>query len=246
MNTAELLDELRRNILRDVSTAVSAPVDGDQLWTDDTLLRYINDAYLRFAEASACIRDNRTPEVTQLTLATGVREYDLHPSVVSVYSAVRADGVPLNLIPHRAAFGDGETIRGSARAVLPWTQANAAPLWFSLDEAAGVLTVFGTPAAEFNGLVVNLRVTRRPLAKLTLAEKHGEPEVPEQYHLGMLEWAAYLALRNHDVDLAGEMTIAIKASSHRKAFEAEVERAQQAAKTLMFAPVQFVMHNNWG
>lgn len=39
-----------------------------------------------------------------------------------------------------------------------------------------------------------------PLTRLSLDRLDECPEVPEEYHLPMLDWAAYLALSNHDAD----------------------------------------------
>ncbi|MGH9895770.1 MAG: hypothetical protein ACREA0_28055, partial [bacterium] len=80
MNTTGLLDELRSNMLRDADSA-------DALWTDDALIRYLNQAYEEFAEETLTLRDKTTAAVTQITLATGVTDYALHAAVLTVYSA---------------------------------------------------------------------------------------------------------------------------------------------------------------
>ena len=85
MNLESLLDELRGNVLRDDAELASGPQD--QLWSDDTLVRYINDAQSRFARKTLALRDASTSEVVEVTLATGVSTYDLHESIVAVQSA---------------------------------------------------------------------------------------------------------------------------------------------------------------
>ena len=50
MNVGEMLDELRGNILRDKSTIVSGA--SDRLWSDESLMRYMNEAYNLFARRS--------------------------------------------------------------------------------------------------------------------------------------------------------------------------------------------------
>jgi hypothetical protein len=52
MELSDLLDELRNNILYDRSDSVSG--DPDQLWSDATLVRYINEAQRRFAKSWSC------------------------------------------------------------------------------------------------------------------------------------------------------------------------------------------------
>ena len=76
MNLGELLNELRVNILNDRSDRISG--SSDYLWTDETLINYINVAQRRFARRSLCLRDSKTAEVCQITLVAGQAEYTLH------------------------------------------------------------------------------------------------------------------------------------------------------------------------
>jgi hypothetical protein len=94
MKLSDLLDELRNNILydRDVSTG-----DDAKLWSDATLVRYINEAQKRFAKRAFIIWDSKTAEVCQVTLREGVTQYDLHPAILSVVSA-KLDGSDYDLI----------------------------------------------------------------------------------------------------------------------------------------------------
>ena len=89
MDVAELLDELRAGILRDTAELKNGP-DG-RYWTDERLLRYLDDAHSRFARLSLCIHDDTTPQVTQVKLRTGVAIYMLDKSIVSVLSARHQD-----------------------------------------------------------------------------------------------------------------------------------------------------------
>ena len=47
MNLGDLLEELRENILHDRSDRIAG--DTDQLWSDRTLVRYINEAERKMA-----------------------------------------------------------------------------------------------------------------------------------------------------------------------------------------------------
>ena len=85
MNLTELLQELRENILYDRSDRVAGA--DPFLWSDATLVRYINEAQRRFARQSLIIRDGSNNEATLVTLRDGVTEYALHPSVMGVLSA---------------------------------------------------------------------------------------------------------------------------------------------------------------
>jgi hypothetical protein len=77
MKLGDLLSELRLNILNDRSDRIDG--DSDYLWTDETLVRYINEAQRRFACRSLVIRDATTPEVVDVVLETGVTEYSSTP-----------------------------------------------------------------------------------------------------------------------------------------------------------------------
>ena len=59
MTLGELLDELRRNVLRDASTAANGRDVDDALWSDDTLLLYLRDAETRFAAQTLCLRSSQ-------------------------------------------------------------------------------------------------------------------------------------------------------------------------------------------
>jgi hypothetical protein len=84
MKLTDLLDELRNNILNDRGASTG---DDDKLWSNKTLVRYINEAQRRFAKRAYCIWDAVTPEVVDVTLVAGQVEYDIHPSIISVVSA---------------------------------------------------------------------------------------------------------------------------------------------------------------
>jgi len=85
MNLEALLGELRENVLRDDAELASGP--NDFLWSDETLVRYINEAQRKFARKTLLLRDASTPEVAQVTLRAGVSSYVLHDRVLAVVSA---------------------------------------------------------------------------------------------------------------------------------------------------------------
>ena len=68
MTVGELLDELARNVLRDRSNLISGP--DDNLWSDETLVRYMNEAQYRFARRSLALRvdSDDEPDVCEFAL----------------------------------------------------------------------------------------------------------------------------------------------------------------------------------
>src|ERR1700760_2332093 len=106
MRTGELLSELRDHILRDVSDQVAG--SSDRLWSDNALIRYINEGQNRFARQTKCIRDAITPQVCRFTTINNQEFYVLDPHVVSVIS-VRMTGDNADLA--RAGHSDLDTYR---------------------------------------------------------------------------------------------------------------------------------------
>ena len=243
MTLDELLQELRYNILRDQSDLVSGP--SDSLWSQETLLRYINEAYQLFCRRTLLLVDNSTPEVTRLTLQTGVDKYPLHPSILAVLSA-RVDGAPTDM----SLAGHG--ILDTAQRVDPslvWEPVAVSvslppglPSIYSTDEAVRVMRVVPVPSADHNGVGVSLRVARLPLAMFTLELPSASPEFPEEYHLSMLDWAAYRALSNHDADAE-----AMSRAQVRKAqFDETVRMVLKDMRRKRFATAAFRFGSRWG
>lgn len=245
MNLGDLLDELRSNILHDRSDRISGTPD--YLWTDATLVRYIDEAQRRFARLSLCIRDGSTDEATLVTLATGVNQYDLHESVIAVISAKMADDrVDLTRAGHSmlSVYQAPSTnfLDPGSFATLP----DGKPLAFSTDEevvlddhgSAGMMTlrVYPAPSAEYAGEQVRLRVIRKPIERLVATNLGAVLEIPEEHHLEVLDWAAYLALRIVDID-AGATN---RAKEFAQSFEVHVKAARAASMRKLFAP------SSWG
>ena len=250
MELKELLLELRENILHDRSDRTSG--NSDVLWSDETLLRYINEAHRRFAREGLVIRDGTSAE-TQVTLQDGVSEYTLHPAILAVISArLTDDTVDLQRTGHahldaRARPGEPTFMPSGTRPT-----ATGKPLVFTTDETlsqsggtdpatAMTLRVYPVPDDSVLGQSLHLRVVRLPLEDLQFGQKE-TPEVPEEHHLEMLDWAAYLALRVADID-AGSPD---RAAGFRRSFEIHTREARQSAMRKLFAPAGWAFgHGGW-
>ena len=238
MTTQELLDELTGNILRDRSSLISGPADS--LWSDEALLRYINEAQMRLATIGLVLRDATTPSVTQVNMVAGTRQYMLHPSVLAVMSARYADDTyDLQHTGHSALSSyvppDTAMFDPSAGDLPP-----GKPLAWAADEQLDIkskvsgmvsLRIYPVPSSTYTGTVY-LRTIRKPLVALSMDAADAVPEVPEQYHLGMLDWAAYRALRNIDSDVGSMST----ADRFRSTFDEMVMQAKKDALRKIFAP----------
>ncbi len=242
MNLGELLQLLRGSILNDRTDRVSGTAD--YLWTDETLVTYINEAQRRFCTQGLVLRDATTDEVTKITLVEGQSTYVLHDSIIAVVSAkLETQDADLTRIGHSvlAAY------RPPTEAWIDPTVYHGLPagptLAYSTDEGLQALDtdslsqialrVHPAPAADQDGLILRLRVVRKPLEKLVSVDRSASPEIPEDHHLEMLDWAAYLALRIVDDDAGSPK----RAADFKATFEESVRQARTLALRKMFAPM---------
>jgi hypothetical protein len=257
MDLGDLLDELRHGILHDASDQVSGAID--YLWSDKRLTRYIDEAHKRFARYSLCLRDATTPEVCQVQLVALQKTYDLHPSIVAVLSACHAGDTSDLARAGHTAFStyyrpDNYFFDTSFLASLPPGRVRAYSTDESISRDTGgtlkriTLRVYPEPE-PVEATVLNLRVVRLPLQTLSIApyswvkdipasgpEYNSTlgviPEVPDEHHMEMLDWAAHLALRIIDHDAEDQNRSQLFAQS----FQAKVDDARKLAMRKMFNP----------
>lgn len=244
MTLGELLQLLRGSILNDRSDRASGT--SDYLWTDETLVTYINEAQRRFAVQGLVLRDSVTDEVTKVTLVAGQTHYPLHESVIAVLSARnQSQQADLNRVGH-AALGayrapSDSWVDPTAVIGLP----SGATLAYSTDEGLSdsdsdalsqvLLRVYPEPAAAQTGTILRLRVARKPLEKFRATNLGASPEIPEDHHIEMLDWAAYLALRIVDDDAGA----AKRALEFKATFEQHVKEARTLVMRKLFAPMDW-------
>lgn len=249
MNLGELLDELRKNILHDRSDRVAGA--DDYLWDDRTLVRYINQAERRFARRTRILRDGTTPDVTVFKTAALKEHYALHPSILAVMS-VKFDGDHAD-IP-RAGHTGFQTYRqpdtyffdAAQLSTLPPGKPRAYGTDEHLDTDDGgslsvvSLRLFPKPDEKYAGLTARMRVCRLPLNPLTLDDLDAIPEIPEDHHLNMLDWAAYLALRIVDLDGGAPS----RANEFKANFETHCVDAKNEMMRKTFTPMQWEFGRN--
>jgi hypothetical protein len=253
MNLRRLLYHLRVNILHDQGD--QDPMDGglsDQLWSDETLVEYIDDAQQRLARSALVFRDGTTPEVTQIQMVANQREYLMHPSIFGVLSA-RCEGDRADLA--RAGHSQFDTYHTPDTYFFDPSSLSSMPpgkvVAFGTDEyfvqtghgetSQGVLRCFPVPSSD-HIQTIKLRVLRGPLLHLTIDNLDAYPEVPQIHHLDMLNWAAHLALTNVDRDIEDQKRSADFATK----FEGRVKEASEIAKRKLFVPMQWGFgRNGW-
>lgn len=241
MTLTELVTELRENILHDRSDQVGGA--SDYMWDTPTLVRYIDQAHRRFARRAQLLKDSSTSVVTQITTVLNQEFYPLDPSIESVTSLRMAgDRADLVMANHNALdtyhVPDTYFFDPSALSTLP----PGKPVAFTVDEGLTqndqgatsviMLRLYPIVGPGYDNIIGNLRVIRSPLVRLTTQNMNAVPEIPEDYHLDMLDWAAYLALRIVDLD-AGDTD---RSDKFAASFEAHVNDAKRELKRKMFQP----------
>lgn len=173
MTGDELLTHTRVDVLHDTATP--------RLWSDDLILRMLNEAERVFARRTYALQDDSSA-LTTIDLSAGEATYALDPKVIHVYSAY-LDGYSRDLTNYTHRF-------------IPSLLATSTgtPVIFTVDEAAAKIRVYPVPEKAYT---LRLRVARLPLADFTEASS---PEIPEQYHLDLPEFAAMRCLRFAEVD----------------------------------------------
>ena len=235
MTGEDALKELRDNILRDRSDSVAGA--SDRFWSDAQLVTYINDGVDRFLSLTRLSLDNSSA-VTTVTLESGVNTYKLDSRVIRVLSATMAGRAPMTPTSFDTLGGSpGHTVEAQYRMA----SQSGEPRFFALDEAAGTIRFYPVPSDAEAGVEVALRCTRLAFKRLSVESLGAELDLPALFHLDVLEWAAYRALRNHDAD-AENMG---KAEQHRQRFDQAVTEGRDYARSLLNREIRFSPKTRW-
>jgi hypothetical protein len=195
----ELVNYLRESILDDVLQP--------QLWSDPELLRFLN-----YAEVQACRRahllidsstsnDNGTAATAStagqkplcsLAIVGDTATYNLSPKILQVKRCqLKSMTYPLRgpvsypTVDDLASgwLGTNGTVGTAGSGGYPWC---------FLNEPPNTITFIPCPSTADTAQLV---VSRLPLTPFTLKTS---PEIDEQYHYGICDWAAHLAYMKPD------------------------------------------------
>ncbi|MCR4302143.1 MAG: hypothetical protein NUV51_11070 [Sulfuricaulis sp.] len=197
MKTSDLLDYCAKELLDDRTEMVEG--DPDALWSDTYLLRQMNKAQQILCRRSWAIIETGIAPAGVIVLVTGKVLYDLHPSILRVFDATpstqvaplgRTDDIQLRDPSPLGgdAFDVGEVAAREATAL------TGATLAFATDAGTRQLRVYPTPTDTQNGIIVALKIARLPLVELSIDDTDAEPEIDEQWHMDLAEYAAGKAL----------------------------------------------------
>ena len=170
------------------------------LWSDDDIVRYLNDAVDEAAERARLIEDSTSAACCQITLVPDQATYPLHTSVFHVKRVTLA-GKPLS-----ESSVEVEDERNTT-----WESASSGdPSRFIVNGQATTITLVPAPAEAGT---LKLTVYRTSLARLTTGTS--QIELKQVYHARLKDWAYRCAYLKQDSETLNES----KAGEHEAKFE---------------------------
>lgn len=177
MNLSELMGHLRCAVLRDDA----APY----LWQDTELLRYLNQAQLEFARRTHILSDDESA-FTSFSTVAGTSTYEFDDRIIAITEiGLEIDDGNGNLSYHG--------LRDRTRNQLKNSYSQGRPTQYNVQVAQNKIRLYPVPDAVYT---VRMLVARKPLRDLQ--NGRDVPEIPEDYHLTLCNFAAMKALMNND------------------------------------------------
>lgn len=186
MLNSELIAEIR-SVLGDTSSIIGG--EPDELVSNERILRRLNEAQNRFCDRAWVLVDDTTAATCQITMLLGQSAYNLHKSVLKVKSLKLSDSdIPLSQKNWNQLFPEA-----APNTMAPFdvnaasTYSPGRPGAFACDVASKRIIFGRSPDSTTAGLVAQMRVARLPLLPITA---EGTPEIAEEYHQSLADWAA--------------------------------------------------------
>lgn len=209
MNLSELMEQLRCATLRDTALP--------RLWSDTELVRYLNQAQIEFAVRTHELVDDTTPATCKITTVPGQAVYSLHKSVVIVAEA----GV---VTRDSGAEETGYTpLQDRTRGQLLRSHVKGCPSKYTAQVRTRSIRFFPIPDAAYD---IELVVARKPL--YAMEKGNDVPEISEEHHLALVDFAAFRALTNNNPEGANMAA----AREFKALWDLAVRDAKRAVATL--------------
>jgi hypothetical protein len=205
MNLAELVSHTRCSVLRD--TAVP------QLWSNTELIRFLNFGYKDFAIRTHNIIDDTTAAYCTFDTVVGQDIYELNDAVLLIDELGIAEYDVDNVLTNYTPLRDCTREQGRRSFI------SGRPCRYTAQVRTKTLRLLPTPDAVYT---IEMVVARKP--KKDLAADGDVPEIAEEYHLNLCDFAAWRALTNNDPD--GSNMVAAK--TFRDIYDLAVRDAKRA------------------
>jgi len=186
MTLVQLIKHLRVSILDDTGgTSVlwedlaEDDVEAAQLrWSNEELTTYINEAVNRACRASFLIKKAETDFDIAVTAGTAI--YQLDTRIIRVKSVELASkGKPLFPTEYEELMG-----------IQNWRVRASTPEMYIIDESDKQITLYPIPVIDDT---LHLIYYRLPLVSLDWGSNSNDVEMPEEYQIDMLDYAAHMA-----------------------------------------------------
>jgi len=197
MNRARMMVELLE-VLND------STVDG--IWRETTLWGYLAEGQDKFCEKTGYFKDisNFT-----LTLQTDVAVYAIPDRIIQIMDIWNGTQKLVKIPTGDIYYGEG---------------ISGVPTHWDTDRETGFIKLYPTPTSDENGDTLLLQVWR--YSQNDLAEDGNDPEIPGRFQRACIEWAAFKAFSQHDM----EQEDPIDAGKHRDLFRGYVKDGKKALK----------------
>lgn len=212
MNVADFIAAFRNELVDN---------DAPQLWSDDEIVAYLNEAVQEACERAFLIEDRTTPAACAITVQPGVDTYSLHSSVFQI-KRLTCQGRPLE-----------ETSVEALDAGSPgWEARQGRPRGFIFEQTSGVQAarVRLVPTPNQAGAIA-LTVYRGALKPLSSGQDTAKPEIHERYHARLKDWVYRCAYLKQDVDTLDKSRAAEFEAQFTQSFgerlDANVQRKQR-------------------
>jgi hypothetical protein len=242
MKLSELLAHITGPMLDDRAVLISGT--NDQLFADATVVRYLNEAEKKLCRDAWVLEDfsPNNPTVTEIQLVEDTSLYPLHKSILHV-KAARLDDTEVDLV--RVGYDDNRLTPGWGHMDFDVWDINVSmqenpgrPQRYSVDMGTRTMRIRRKPDAAAALLKVLLNVVRMPLVALDVSLPDNTPEVPEEHHLELAQYAAGMCLANTadiDAELRSLGTRWVREFNERcEAAKRDRERRQQSAPQFRF------------
>lgn len=186
MNLLDLVTHMRKSMLDDTggvgvewADLTEEDTDSAQLrWSNEELTRFIDQAVKRAVRAALLIK--KSEAAFDLTITAGVADYALDERIIRLkYVESVADGRQLEQ-------GEIEDFIG----IQSWRTRTGTPISYIADESDNTIKLYPIPVIDDT---LNLTYHRLPLVDLSWTDNTVTPEIPSEYQIEMLDYAAYLA-----------------------------------------------------
>jgi hypothetical protein len=165
------------------------------MWTDQEIFLWMDEAQRQFCRLVQGLPDATTPEVVQVRANAGQAFSKLHPSIIKIRKAQRADYTDL-FISNLSDIGAPSHCDYGVRSSSIRLDATQGPLE-SMVLGMEVEKCRWAPIPVTDE-IVTLVVDRYPLCELS--RKGQDIEIQRQHHIYLFDWMAHRAYNKQDAD----------------------------------------------